>query len=426
MIAETRRGFAPMSERIVVSGIGCIGSLGIGHQNFTDGLLGGRTAVAPITAFDTSQCRSHRAAMLSDFRAEAFLDPARIRRVDHIGRLALSACRLALDDAGLTAPAASYDEQIGVGVVLGTSTAGVHTTVEYLDNLIARGAAGVSAMNFSNTVGNAPASLCGIEYGLRGPNVTFSNKEASALAAIAFAFRLLRQQRASAVVAGGADELDQVFYEAHDQFRVLSPSDTGEEVSRPFDRRRNGFVFGEGGFLMVLEPLASAEARGAEWYGELLSVGATASQCKLNDWPAEPSELARCMQMALDSADVAAENVSVVFASANSTPRLDRLEANALQEVFGPGGVPVVSIKGAVGEFGAVGAASTAAAFLCLREGWIPPTVGYEEPDPEFDVDVSSASRRLRDANGPIALVNSFASGGANYSVVVRGHVRHD
>ena len=420
MIAETRRGFAHMSERIVVSGIGCIGSLGIGHQEFTGALLAGRTAVAPITAFETTQCRSHRAAMLSGFRADAFLDLARLRRVDHVGRLALSACRLALEDAGLTAPPASNDEQIGV--VLGTTTAGVHTTVEYMDNLIARGAAGVSAMSFSNTVGNAPASLCGIEYGLRGPNVTFSNKEASALAAMAFAFRILRQRRAAAVVAGGADELDRMFYEAHDRFHVLSPSDKGEEASRPFDRRRNGFVFGEGGFLMVLEPMATAEARGAAWYGELLGVGATASPCKLNDWPSDPSELARCMQMALDSAAVTAEDVSVVFASANSTPRLDRLEAGALREVFGPGGVPVVSIKGAVGEFGAVGAASTAAAFLCLREGRIPPTVGCDEPDSDLEVDVSSASRELQDAAGhSIALVNSFASGGANYSVVVRG-----
>ena len=131
------------------------------------------------------------------------------------------------------------------------------------------------------------------------------------------------------------------------------------------------------------------------------------------------------MQLALDSAEVAAEEVDVVFASANSTARLDQLEAKALQEVFGPGGVPVVSIKGAVGEFGAVGAASTAAALLCLREGRIPATVGCEEPDAALNVDVSPASRALRDAgDAPLALVNGFASGGANYSVVVRGRVR--
>jgi 3-oxoacyl-(acyl-carrier-protein) synthase len=310
-----------------------------------------------------------------------------------------------------------------VGVVMGSQTAGVRSTVGYLENLAARGAAGVSAMDFSNTVGNAPASLCGIEYGLRGPNVTLSNKEASALAAMAFAFRLVVQRRATAIVTGGADEIEPVFYAAHDRFRVMSPTDGGEEASRPFDRRRNGFVFGEGAFLLLLEQMTSAVARKMDWYGEVLGIGGTASPCRLNDWPADPSELARCMRMALDCARLSLNDVDVVFASANSTPRLDRLEADALTEVFGQGGVPVVSIKGAIGEFGSVGAASTAAALLCLRRGFIPPTAGCNEPDPELGVDVASRARALPvRADGAVALVNSFASGGANYSIVLRGN----
>jgi 3-oxoacyl-[acyl-carrier-protein] synthase II len=359
--------------------------------------------------------------MLTAFDAESFIDPARLRRVDQFGRLSLSACRLALDDARLTGVKASVRDQ--VGVVLGSYTAGVRSTVEYLENLTAHGPAGASAMSFSNTVGNAAASLCGIEYGLRGPNVTLSNKEASALAAIALAFRLVRQLRAAAVVTGGADEIEPMFYSVHDRFRVLSPTDGGEEASRPFDIRRNGFVFGEGGYLLVLEPMTSADTRGAGWYGEVLGVGATASVCRLNDWPADSLQLARCMRMALDSAGVPAGNVDVVFASANSTPQLDRLEASALSDVFGRGGVRVVSIKGAVGEFGAAGAASTAAALLCLREGVIPPTVGCDELDAELGVDVSSAARALpAGANGRIAMINGFASGGTNYSLVLRGN----
>lgn len=409
-----------MTERIVVTGIGCIGGLGFRTQEFTDGLLSGRTAVRPITAFDTSQYRSHSAATLIGFDAATFVDPAKLRRVDQLGRLVLSACRLALDDSRLTDAEAPLRDQ--VGVVLGSDSAGVRSTVEYLENLTSRGPAGVSAMSFSNTVGNASASLCGIEYALRGPNVTLSNKEASGLAAIAFACGLVKQNRATAVVTGGADEIEELFYAVHDRFHVMSPTDGGEEASRPFDRRRNGFVLGEGGFLLVLEQMTSATARGIPWYGEVLGVAATASLCRLNDWPADSSQLARCMRAALESAAVPASDVGAVFASANSTARLDRLEADALRQVFGRRGVPVASIKGALGEFGAVGAAATAAALLCLREGIIPPTVGCEELDTTLGVDVSATARALPlGAKGAIAMINSFASGGTNYSLVLRG-----
>lgn len=412
-----------MAERIVVTGIGCIGGLGIRNQEFTEGLLSGRTAIKPITAFDTSPYRSHCAATLAGFDAATLVDPAKLRRVDQLGRLVLSACRLALDDSRLTDAGAPLRDT--VGVVLGSNSAGVRSTVEYLDNLTSRGPSGVSAMNFSNTVGNASASLCGIEYALRGPNVTLSNKEASGLAAIAFACGLVKQNRATAVVTGGADEIEELFYAIHDRFRVMSPTDGGEEASRPFDRRRNGFVLGEGGFLLVLEQMASATARGIPWYGEVLGVASTASLCRLNDWPADSSQLARCMRAALESAEVPASDVDVVFASANSTVKLDRLDAAALGEVFGRRGVPVVSIKGAVGEFGAAGAAATAAALLCLREGVIPPTVGCEELDTTLGVDVSPTARTLPfAAEGSLAMINSFASGGTNYSLVLRA-ARH-
>jgi 3-oxoacyl-[acyl-carrier-protein] synthase II len=409
-----------MAGHVVVTGIGCISSLGCGVHEFAGRLLEGRSGVAPIDAFDTTCCRSHRAALITGFQPEAHLDPARIRRVDRIGRLALAACRFALDDGRFGEPGGPDRDR--VGVVLGSDTAGVRSTVEYLEQLIPLGPAGVSAMGFSNTVGNAAASLCGIEFGLRGPNVTLSHKEASAHAALAFALGLLRHDRAAIVVAGGIDEVEPVFFAAHDRFGALSPSGGGDEASRPFDRRRNGFVFGEGAFLLVLESRESAASRGVTWYGEVLGVGATASACRLNDWPTEGSGLARAMRLALDDAGLSPAGVDVVFAAANSTPRLDRIEAEALRDVFGPGGVPVVSIKGAIGEFGASGAASAAAALLCLRQGRIPPTTGCDEPDVELGVDVAAAARAIR-SQAPVALVNSFASGGANYSLVVRVNV---
>lgn len=406
-----------MRERVLVTGLGCISGFGVDLERFSASLLAGCTAIRPITAFDTAECRSHMMAKIDGFTPSAFIDPAKLRRIDEVGRLALASCRLALTDAGLIDAPDELRHRAGVGVVLGSYTAGSHSTVEYLDNLHARGPAGVSAMSFSNTVGNAAASLCGIEYKLRGPNVTVSYKEASALAAVVYAFGLVCHGRSAAIVSGGADDVERVFFTGHDRFHVLSPTDGGAEAARPFDRRRNGFVLGEGGFQLVLEAESFARSRGSKVHGELLGSGATSSQCGMNDWPSDPSQLARAMRLALDDAGIAPREVGAVFASANGTERLDRLEAAAIAEVFGPDAVPVVALKGALGECGASGAGSLAAALLCLGQGRLPPTAGLRERDPQCHVDVSTSSRSI---DTRVAIVNSFASGGANYSVVVR------
>jgi 3-oxoacyl-[acyl-carrier-protein] synthase II len=304
-----------------------------------------------------------------------------------------------------------------VGVVLGTATSGTHSTVQHLHKLATGGPTAVPAMGFANTIANAAASLCSIEFGLRGPNVTIGQKQASALAAIAFAAAGLRQGRASAFLCGGIDDFEERLFTVHDWLRVLSPTDGGEEASRPFDGRRNGFVLGAGGHLIVIETAAAAARRGVAPYGELLGVGCGASACALGAWPTEPSGIVRTMRAALTDAGVGPADVDVVFASANSTPVLDRVEAQAIAEVFGPRGVPVVSVKGALGEFGACGGAALMAALLGLAGGVTPPTLGCEQPDPECPVDVSPVARPAR---GRLALVNATADGGAQFSLVVR------
>lgn len=407
-----------MSEPVAITGIGCISGLGCGRTAFDAALRAGRSAVAPITAFDTAALRSHLAGQITDFDPAAFIAAGKLRRIDRIGRLAVACCRLALEDAGLADRAAIGEDRVAVAI--GTQTAGIHSLVLYLDRLIAQGPQGASALDFSNTVGNAAASLCGIELGLRGANVTLNNKEASALTAVAYATSLLTSGPARAVVTGGVDDIEATFFAVHESFGVLASDEGDGEASRPFDRRRNGFIMGSGAFLFVLESPESVLARGAGALGHVLGMGATAAPCRLNDWPREPAQLARCMRDALDRAQVEARDVAVVFASANSTAGLDRVEAAALADVFGPAGVPVTSLKGALGECGAIGGAGIVAALACLHQGVIPPTVGFAEPDPDCPVDVSASPRPLRDLTGRVALVNSFASGGTNYAAVVR------
>jgi 3-oxoacyl-[acyl-carrier-protein] synthase II len=400
-----------MRDNVVITGIGCISSLGIGGATFAERLLAGDSGIAPIARFSTEGCRAHTAAILGDFEPARFIDPMKLRRIDEVGRLAIATCRLAIDDAGLP-PGTD-----GVGIVLGTTTAGLHSAVTHVERLMADGPAAVPAMGFSNTIGNAAASLCSIEFGFKGPNVTIGQKQASALAALAFAVDGLWQGRAEAFVCGGADDIEEQFFRIHDRLGVISPGRGDEEGSRPFDARRNGFVLGTGGHLLVAETAAAAAKRGASVYGEILGLGMSSSDCPLNAWPQEPSGIVRTMRAALADAAVAAEEVTAVFASANSTPALDRIEACAIREVFGSRAVPVVSIKGAVGEFGAVGAASVSAALLCLRRGMLPPTTGLGDTAPDCPV---NAVGTARPADGALALVNATADGGAHFSVLVR------
>jgi 3-oxoacyl-[acyl-carrier-protein] synthase II len=301
-----------------------------------------------------------------------------------------------------------------VGLVLGTYTAGVHASSEYLETYLRQGATASPALLFSNTVGNAAASTCGLDLGLRGPNVTLMEKEASGLSAVAFGAHLVRHRKAAAVLAGGADALERHFYRVHDWFGVLSPHGADP---RPFDRARAGFLMGEGAFLVVLEDTEAARARGAAALAPVLGTGSTASCEPVNAWPGSPRAIARAMRLAIASAGLPPDAIDVVYAAANGTDVLDRCEASAIGEVFGGRAVAVTSIKGAIGEFGASGAASLAAAILCGARGEVPPVAGLIERDAECAVDAVPCRRP---AAGPVALVNSVASGGTCVSMVVR------
>jgi len=397
-----------------------VSCFGLGHRCFIDAILSGASGIATITRFDTRDCRSHTAAAVSHFDPAAFIAPLKLRRVDAVGRLALACTRLLLEDGNCVPGAAGRSD---MGIALGTSTAGLDSLVEYLDGLTGRGPTGVPAILFSNTVANAPASLCAIEFGLRGPNVTFNQREASSLSALAFSVGAIRQGRTTAMITGGADGLEPMFFKVHDYFRALSPMrhrSDGLEAARPFDRERNGFVLGEGAFLLLIETASAALARGAHVYGEILGVGATASKAMINGWPADADGLVKAMRLALADASLREGDIAAVIGSANGSPELDRQEAHAISRVFGTAGVPVASIKGAIGESGASGAAGVIAALLS-PEGTVVPTAGFSQPDPALSICVSAHSQSAR---GRTFLVNSVASGGTNYSLAIQAMSR--
>jgi 3-oxoacyl-[acyl-carrier-protein] synthase II len=402
-------------QPIVITGIGVVSPFGTSANEFADALAEGRCAVAPLTQFDIEGCRARCAASVREFDAARWIPPMKARRMDMTGQYAMAAACQALDAACFR-----YGEepQDSTGVAVGTYTGGGSRTEEFLEGLFRLGPIGAPAMLFNATVANVAASLIGLELKLRGPNITISHKEVSGLTAAAHAIDLLRAGQARAIVTAGVDALYPLFFRVHDHFGVLSHANGHAEGSRPFDASRNGFVLGEGAYAMLLEPADAAEARGVPALAEILAIECGGSSAGINQWPSRHADIARVMRRAVEMSGVGLDAVDVVYASANSSPGLDAVEAAAIGEVFGSLQPAVTSVKGALGEASATGMASVATAILCGRRGRIPPVVGLREIDPACrHLNLATSPAPVR---GPVALVNGVASGGALVAAVLR------
>jgi 3-oxoacyl-[acyl-carrier-protein] synthase II len=334
---------------VAVSGLGVLSPLGATLGQFRDALLGGQSGIAPITGFDTGGCRSTIAAELQAFKPTDWVPAMKLRRLDRTAVYALAASELTVQDAAVTI-APDGDDRIGV--VLGTWTAGGQSTQIFLEALFRSGPSGAPGLLFDSTVGNSAASVVAVHFKLRGPNVTMSSKESSGLHAIATAVDVLREGRASALFVGGVDSLFETFFKAHDRFALMSAETAYGPTVAPFAARRSGFTIGEGGFGMWLTR-APADAR----HGQILGVSMSSAAVPINTWPDRPEPLIRSMRSALADASLEPDAVNVVYASANATS-LDDVEAAAIAHVFGTTQPVVTSVKGALGESGAAGAAA--------------------------------------------------------------------
>jgi 3-oxoacyl-[acyl-carrier-protein] synthase II len=396
---------------VIVSGVGVVSPFGTATAAFRDALCEGRSGILPVTGFDTSDCRSTLAAEVTRFEPATWVPPMKMRRLDRTGVYALAAAKLAIADADVHLDPNGHPD---IGVVLGTWTAGGQSTQIFLEALFRSGPTGAPALLFDSTVGNSAASLAGLELRLRGPNVTVSNKEASGASAIVTAVDHLREGRARALLAGGVDAVYETFFKGHDDFAVMSGQHEFSRATAPFDEKRDGFVLGEGGFILWLHRDESSGH--ASTYGRILGVSAASAAVPVNAWPDRHEALVRTMALALEDAGLAPGDVHVVYASANATSVLDRAEARAIAALFGAGPI-VTSVKGALGESGVSGVAACIAAFVCGREGKVPPVAGLV--DPVDEARPLRVARETADAPGPIVVVNSFASGGALFSLVL-------
>jgi 3-oxoacyl-[acyl-carrier-protein] synthase II len=404
-----------MNRRVVITGIGMVTPLGVGKAVFGRHLFDGAGAIAPISAFDAARFASRLGAEVTQFDPKPHISLKNLRKMDRLSRMVAASARMAVDDAGFAVTGANRDR---VGIVLGTSFGSTDVAVQIADVLFDQGPALVNPILVPNSVMNAPAGHTAIELGFRGINATVNHHEASAETAIAYAAAEIRRGRADAMLAGGGDIISEFCFVVLNRFRALSPTDAAPEGARPLDARRNGPVAGEGAGILCLETLERALDRGAEPYCEVAGWGLSAAPAPHNDWPAEARGPVLAMQRALAAAGAVPADIDYVCAAANGGINLDRLEAAALQAVFGRQDRRpwVGSIKGAVGESFSSGGMRTAAAALSVRDDVLAPTLGLDEPITPLPV----ATGRQRNLRVDAALVNGFSSGGTFVSLVLK------
>jgi 3-oxoacyl-[acyl-carrier-protein] synthase II len=406
-------------EEIVITGIGIISACGIGKEAFWKNCLEGRTGIGPIRSFDTSAYSSHLGAEARNFNPKDFIPPLKYRRMSRVSRLALAASMEALTDAGLEI---TPQFAPSIGVIIGTGYGSTGQTDEFFVGMLKAGAEGANPILFPDTVPNAPASQISIYHGLQGPNSTFSHNEVSGEQALAYAFRLLQEGRAEAILAGSVDELSAVLFHSYASLKALSPKGAHGEGMRPFDRRRNGRVLGEGAGVLVLEKKSRARERGARVYGSLAACASTGACVGISQYEAGAEQMARAIANVLAKAGVSPARVDYICAAANSTRELDRAEAMAIQKVFGGGGssMPSVSsVKGHMGDFCGSGALRAAALLLSMRDEKVPPTLGLKEP--EFDLD--HVLERPRERKIQYALLDGFSFGGSNVCLLFKKEI---
>ena len=408
-----------MRKRVVVTGMGCISPVGNTVKETWEALLAGKSGAALITAFDASKHKTKFAAEVKGFDAQAVLGNREARKMDRFTQFAAVATQEALEHAGLKIDETNRDR---IGILIGTGIGGLGTILEQVEVMRERGADRVSPFLVPMMISDSAPGMLAIRVGARGPNMAIATACASGNNAIGDAMETIRRGAADVMIAGGAEaSLLPLAMAGMNVMGALSTrNDEPETASRPFDRTRDGFVMGEGAGILIIESLESAQARGANILCELTGYGTTDDAHHISAPAENGAGAALSMKLALDDAGLTIHDVSYINAHGTSTPLNDKSETAAIKSVFGEQAysVPVSSTKSMTGHLlGASGAVEAVACILALREGIIPPTMHYQIPDPECDLDyVPNQARR---ATLKHVMSNSFGFGGHNATLVL-------
>ncbi|MBI5056885.1 MAG: beta-ketoacyl-[acyl-carrier-protein] synthase family protein [Nitrospirae bacterium] len=403
-------------RRIVITGLGVIAPNGIGKEDFWSALKEGRSGIRPISRFDTGGFKCKLGGEINNFKPTYFLGYKGLKNLDRTSRLLCSAAKLAMEDSGLKI---NYDNTDDFGVCTGTTLSSLWNFAEFDKEAIQDGPLFTNVALFPGTVINAASSQVSIRFNIQGFNTTVSTGFSSSLDALRYAVDFIRLGRIKAVLVGGVESLSLANFLGFYRLGFFAGI-KGEEVSCPFDKRRNGIILGEGASVIVVEDEEHAQKRKAAIYAEIKGMGNCFSAYKMGKYEPEAKGLKESMKKAVGNSGLNFTDIDYISASANSVPEQDRLETKAVKDVFGKSAynVPTTSIKSMTGEtFSASGLLQVAASMGSIVNGFVPPTINYKVRDNDCDLDyVANKSRTARVNN---VLINNFGPGGSNASVII-------
>ena len=407
-------------RRVVATGLGVVAPNGIGVETFWESLVNGVSGIDRITRFDASRHDTKIAAEIKGFDPLLYMEKKEVKKMDRFIQYALAGAIMAVDDAQLTV---KDDECSHIGVLVGTGMGGIPALEETHKTLLEKGPDRISPFFIPSIITNLASGHIAIRFGLRGPNSCVSTACASGNHAIGESFELIRRGMADVMLAGGSEAvISPLTIGGFGAMKALSTrNDAPQRASRPFDKGRDGFVMGEGAGVLILEELDHALQRGAKIYAELKGYGMSADAYHMTAPEPEGAGAMASMILALEAAGLQPEQVDYINAHGTSTQAGDASETRAIKKVFGDHAyrLAVSSIKSMTGHLlGAAGGVESVATVLTLHHGVIPPTINYDEPDPECDLDyVPNKARRTKVR---VALNNSFGFGGTNATLVFK------
>lgn len=411
---------SPPKRRVVVTGVGLVSALGIGSEETWEGLLSGRSGIGPITHFDASAFSVRIAGEVKGFDPLRWVEKKDVKKMDVFIQYAIAAASFAMEDSGLVIDGDTAER---TGVYIGSGIGGFATIEREHSVLLSSGPRRISPFFIPAMIINLAAGHVSIRFGAKGPNSATATACSASAHAVGDAMRIIERGDADAMIAGGAEAaITPMGVGGFAAMRALSTrNDAPEKASRPFDKDRDGFVVGEGAGVLVLEALETARARGARIYAELVGYGMSADAYHMTT-PSEDGDGARrVMARALESAGVRPEEVDYVNAHGTSTEYNDRTETLALKRVFGDHAkrLKVSSTKSMTGHLlGGAGGLEAGITVLAIRDQKLPPTINYETPDPDCDLDY--VPNEAESAKVDYALSNSFGFGGTNAALLFK------
>ena len=409
-------------KRIVITGLGAVTPLGIGKQTYWEALISGKSGIGPITLFDPTGFDVKIAAEVKGFDPGVYMDSKEARRMDRFAQFGVAAAKLALEDAQFTIDDSNAER---VGVVVGSGIGGLQSLEDQMRILIEKGPNRVSPFLIPMMIADMATGQISILTGAKGPGSTVVTACATGANAIGDSLELLRRGAADVMIAGGTEAaVTMTGVAGFGNMKAMTSkyNDSPQKASRPFEADRSGFVIGEGAGVLILETLEHAEKRGAPHiYAELIGYGMSSDAYHITQPSPDGRGVVRALQNALKDAEVEPEEVDYINAHGTSTPMNDKAETGALKVAFGDHAykLAVSSTKSMTGHLlGAAGAIEAIAAVLAIDEGIIPPTINYETPDPDCDLDY--VPNMARKAKIEIAVSNNSGFGGHNAVIVMR------